>query len=559
MLWDTIKSARDLGRVQEIATVLIRYGFGDMVKRLGMSRMLERTGRALRWKDAEALAHMEPPARICRVLEDLGPAYIKLGQLLATRVDLFPPHWIAEFEKLQDQIPPLSFERLRHQLEEDLGGRAEDILQFVDTQPLAAASIAQVHRARLPDGTNVVLKIRRPGIEATIDADLRLLARLAEIAEKNVAEIKRYRPTEIVRQFTLSMRRELNFTSEGRHGERIAANFRDDPDIVIPKIYWPWTRERLLVQQFIDGIPGRNIAAVEAAGLDRKLLAAKGAEAVLRMTLVDGFFHADPHLGNFFYLDGNRIALIDFGMVGRLSDERRDQVIDLFYALVNRHTADVVEVLQDWAGDVSVDTDVLSVEIDTFLDHYHGIPLKDLDFAAMLRDLVAVLRDHQLVLPPDLALLMKAFLSLDGVGRRLDPDFDIVSAASPFLQRIIMARYAPDRLAKRTWRNATSILDILFSLPADVRRLLRSARRGSLQINVDLVRLDHFGHQLDRAASRITIGLITAAIIVGTSIVITVGEGPRILGMPVFGFFGFLAACLGGLAVLLSISRGRRD
>lgn len=559
MLWETIKSARDLGRVQEIATVLIRYGFGDMVKRLGMSRVLERTGRALRWKDAEALAFMEPPARICRALEDLGPAYIKLGQLLATRVDLFPSAWIAEFEKLQDQIPPLPFEKLRPQLEEDLGGRAEEVLLSVDTLPLAAASIAQVHRACLPDGTQVVLKIRRPGIEATIDADLRLLARLAEIAEKNLAEIKRYRPTDIVRQFTASMRRELDFASEGRHAERIAVNFASDSDIVIPKIYWPWTRERLLVQQFIDGIPGRNIAAIETMGLDRKLLAVKGAEAVLKMTMVDGFFHADPHLGNFFYLEGNRIALIDFGMVGRLSDERRDQVIDLFYALVNRHTADVVDVLLDWAGDVSVDTGALGVEIDTFLDHYHGIPLKQLNFAAMLRDLVVVLRDHQLVLPPDLALLMKTFLSLDGVGRRLDPDFDIVAVASPFLERVVRARYAPTRLAKRSLRNAASILDILASLPTDLRRLLRAARHGALQINVDLVRLDHFGHQLDRAASRITIGLITAAIIIGTSIVITVGEGPRILGMPIFGFLGFVAACLGGLAVLVSIARGRRD
>lgn len=559
MLWETIKSARDLGRVQDIATALIRYGFGDLVRRLGMSRYLERAGRVLRWHNAETIVHLDAPQRVTRALKELGPAYIKLGQLLATRVDLFPPHWIEEFEKLQDQVPPVSFEALRPQLEEDLGAAPETVFKNLDIIPLAAASIAQVHRAELDDGRKVVLKVRRPQIQATIEADLRLLARLAEIAERNLIEVRRYRPVEVVRQFTLSMRRELNFTSEGRHAERIAGSFVDDPNIVIPKIYRQWTTESLLVLDFIEGIPGRDIARAQAMGLDRKALAARGANAVLKMTLIDGFFHADPHLGNFFYLPGNRIALIDFGMVGRLSNERREQVIDLMHALVNRYTQEVVEVLLDWAGDNVVDTDVLAVDIDTFLDLYHGIPLKHIDLAAMLMDLITVLRDHQLVLPPDLALLFKAFFSLDGVGRRLDPDFDIVAQASPFLKRLMIGRYSPSVIARRSWRNMTNVVDILTGLPNDLRRVLRAARRGTLAINVDVARLDHFGHQLDRAASRVTMGLITAALIIGTSIIITIGEGPRFMGMPTFGFFGFIAASITGIAVIVSIIRGRKD
>ncbi len=559
MLWESLKSARDLGRLHDVATILIRFGFGDLVRRMGMSHVLERAGRVLHWKDVEALATMEPPQRLCRVLDELGPCYIKLGQVLATRVDIFPPQWIGEFEKLQDQAPPVAFDALRLQLEEDLGAPVDE--KFVDFQvkPLAAASIAQVHRARLEDGSQVILKVRRPGIKETIEADLRLLARLAEIAESRMEEARHYRLSEIIRQFTLSLRRELDLASEGRNAERIAASFADDRNVVIPKVYWEWTCERLNVQEYIAGVRGTNLRAIDESGLNRKALAARGADAVLKMILLDGFFHADPHLGNFFCLPGNVLALIDFGMVGRLSEPRRDQIVDLFYALVVKDASAVADVLLDWGADLPVDRDALIIEVDAFLDHYHGIPLKRIDFTGLMFDLIAMLRDHQLTLPPDLALLFKAFITLDGVGRRLNPDFDMVAAAEPFLKKVMAERYLPTTFANRGWRQARDVLSILSALPADLRRVLRAARRGALQINVDLTRLDHFGHQLDRAASRMTVGVITAAIIVGSSIVMTVETGSTIFGMPVVGFIGFLGACLGGIWVLFSIWRGGRD
>jgi len=555
MLWEGLSAVRDLGRLHDIASILIRYGFGDVVRRLGLSSVLEKAGKMLHWKDADQYARMEPPQRVCRALEDLGPTFVKLGQILATRVDLFTPEWIAEFEKLQDQTQAIPFVELQSQLEADLGALPEEAYADFDEQPLAAASIAQVHRAKLHDGTEVVVKIRRPNIRQTVEADLRLLHRLAEMAELEMPDLHRFRPREIVRQFTLSLRRELDLAAECRNAERMATNFSDHPDIIIPKVYWQWTCERLNVQEYIDGIPGRDLESVDNAGLNRKKLARSGAQAVLKMILEDGFFHADPHPGNVFYLSENRICFIDFGMVGRLSEERRNQVVDLLHGLVEHDSDNVIEVLLDWSDDPKVDTQNLKLEIDGFVDQYHGIPLKQLNLSSMLADLTALVRDNGLALPSDLALLIKAFITLEGMGRQLDPDFDMVSEAEPFLRSAVLTRYAPHALAKRGWRTISSTLDLLTGLPNDLHQLLRSARRGKFQVQIDVTRLQKFGDQLDGAASRLTVGIVTASLVIGSSIVMTVKGGPTLFGLPLFGLLGFLGAIVGGIWLLFSIWR----
>ncbi len=559
IFWETLNAARDLGRIHDIASVLIRYGFSDMVRRLGMAATLERAGKVLHWKEIGELARLEPPARMRGALEEMGPTFVKMGQILATRVDLFSPEWIAEFEKLQDRAPAVPFAQIREQLQEDLGAVPEEVFAELIPEPLAAASIAQVHRARLQDGEEVIVKVRRPGIRPIVEADLRLLQRLAKIIEAESPEMARFRPQEVVRQFTLSMRRELDLAAECRNAERISRNFTAHPEIVIPKVYWTWTGERMNVQELISGIPGRDLAAIDQAGLDRKIIARRGAQAILKMILEDGFFHADPHPGNVFYLPENRIAFIDFGMVGRLSPDRRVQVVDLLHGLVEREPSSVVEVLLDWAGDVEVEMESLKLEIGEFVDQYHGVPLRELNLGAMLTDLAALLRDHQLALPPDLTLLTKAVITLEGMGCQLDPDFDLVTEASPFLRRSLLARYAPDVLARKGWQTLASGLDILTGLPKDLRQLLRSARSGRLQVHVDVTRLQHFGDQLDRASSRLTMGVVIAALIIGSSIVMTVGRGPVLLGLPLFGLLGFIGAAIGGIWLLISIWRSGRN
>ena len=588
MLWQALTAVRDIGRLHDIASILIRYGFGDMVRRMGMANALERAGRALHWNEAEELAHMDPPARVRRAMEALGPTFVKLGQLLATRVDLLEPEWIAEFSRLQDSAHTATYEGIHQQLTEDLGAAPEMVFAAFDPEPLAAASMAQVYRARLEDGTEVVVKVRRPGIRLTVEADLRWMARLAELAESESPELRAFQPREVVRQFTQSLRRELDFASECRNAERIAQNFArytgfngdsvpkakvvgapaqgvappapQEPIIVIPRVFWQWTSERVCVQEFIAGISGRQLERVDQAGLDRQVLARRGAQAVLKMIVEDGFFHADPHPGNVFYLPGNRIAFIDFGMVGRLSEARRDQLMRLLLGLVQHEPQRVADVMIEWTGDGATDEDGLTLEIQAFVQQYHGVVLKQLRLGAMLTDLVTILRQHQLRLPPDLSLLIKAFVSLEGMGHELDPDFNMAAEAMPLLQKTLRARYAPNAVLQRGWHGVKDMLSLLSGLPQDVSRLLRAAKRGRLEIHIDVMHLKRLGNQLDSAANRLVVGVVVAALIIGSSIVMTVPGGPTLLGLPFFGLLGFVGALLGSLWLLVSIWRsGDKD
>jgi ubiquinone biosynthesis protein len=562
MLIDTLFAARDLARLKEIASVLVRHGFGELVRRLGLADRLERAGHALHWDHAADLARLPAPVQVRLALEELGPTFVKLGQILAGRADLFGPEWIAEFEKLHSQVPALPIEALRPQLREDLGAEPEAVFARFDAQPLAAASIAQVHGARLQDGTEVVVKIRRPGIESVIEADLRLMARLAALAEAEWPALKPYRPQQLVREFARSLRRELDLANECRNAERIAANLAALPYIVIPRVYWDWTGSRINVQQRIEGVPGERIDALTPeAGFDRERLARRGAHAVLKMIVQDGFYHADPHPGNVFYLSGNRIAFIDFGMVGRLSERRREELLSLLLGLVEREPRAVADVLLEWASDGhGADLAQLEREIEAFVDQYHGVPLAQLRLGQMLADATAILREHQLGLPSDLALLVKAFITLEGLGRSLDPNFHMAAEATPLLRQVLRARYEPRALARRAWGTLRRALGVVEHLPDDVAQILRQARRGQLNIALDIVHLKRVGDQIDRAANRLAMALVIAALVIGSSIVMTVQGGPTLLGLPLFGLLGFLGAVAGGLWLIRAIRRsGRSD
>ena len=569
MLLQALMAVRDLSRLHDIAAILIRYGFGDIVARAGLTRALESAGRVLHDDKITHYAHLPASTRVRCALEEMGPTFVKLGQLLATRVDLFDPEWIAEFGKLQDSAPPVPYAEICSQLTEDLGAAPEELFSSFNPEPLAAASIAQVYLACLEDGSEVVVKVRRPGIRPVIEADLRWLMRLSELAENEIPDLKMFRPKEVVRQFALSLRRELDFSVECRNAERIAQNFAHFsdtaeavppslPPILIPRVYWQWTGERVCVQEYINGIPGRKLHAADEAGLDRKKLAKRGAHAVLKMIVEDGFFHADPHPGNVFYLPGNRIAFIDFGMVGRLTEERREQLTRLLLGLVQHEPRRVLDVMLDWTGDSVQDEAGLLLEIQIFLDQYHGLALKQLRLGAMLSDLVAILRQHKLMLPADMALLVKTFISLEGMGRELDPDFDIASEAMPMLEQSLRARYTPAALIKRGSRAIGEAFTLLAGLPHDLSRLLRAARRGKLEVHIEIAHLKHVGNQLDGAVNRLAVGIIVAALIVGSSIVMTIQGGPRLFGIPFFGLTGFICGTIGGLWLLLAIWQSNR-
>ena len=562
MLRQTLGIMRELPRLQQIASVFIRHGLGEFVHRIGIASLLERAGAIITRNSVAESVTLHPAERMRMALEELGPTFVKLGQVMATRVDLFPPRWIAEFEKLHADVPAVPFEALLPELERALRRSPFEVFQDIDQTAHGAASIAQVHRARLADGTPVVLKVRRPGVRETIDADLRLLRRVAELIESEIPEARRYRPSEIAEQFARSLEREADFVTETRNIERFAKNFAGDPYIVIPRIYPEWTSDVLLVQEHVLGIPATDLAAVEAAGLDRKLLAARGVDAFLKMILIDGFFHADPHPGNVFYLPGNRMVLIDFGMVGRLSPQRRAQVIDLLGGLARMAEEPMIEVLLEWAGDAYVDESKLAADINELVFDYEGMPLKDIRVGNVIRQFAAIVRAHSIVLPSDLSLMFKTLITLEGLGRQYDPDFHIINHLTPLVRNALAERYQPTELVQRGRRALSEFASVVGGVPRDLARFLREARRGKTRIDLDLKRLDTFGRQLDRTLDRVAVGILTASLVIGSAIVLTVRDGPVFLGIPVLpalGLLGYVLAFLNSLWIVYGIWRSGRE
>jgi ubiquinone biosynthesis protein len=562
MLRHTVGMMRELPRLQEIAAVFIRHGLGDFVQRIGIAGVLERAGQILHRSPVAESVTLEPAQRMRMALEELGPTFVKLGQVMATRVDLFPPRWITEFEKLHAEVPAVPFEELIPELTRSLGAPPSQVFRDIDPRAQGAASIAQVHRARLQDGTPVVLKVRRPGVREKIDADLRLLRRVSELIESEIPEARRYHPAEVAAQFARTLEREADFATETRNIERFAKNFAGDPHIVIPRIYPEYTSDVLLVQEHVEGIPATNPAAVEAAGLDRKVLAARGVEAFLKMILLDGFFHADPHPGNVFYVPGNRIVIIDFGMVGRLSPQRRAQVIDLLGGLARMAEEPMLDVLMDWAGDAYVDEVKLAADVNEMVFDYEGVPLKDIRVGHAIRQFAAIVREHSIVLPSDLSLMFKALITLEGLGRQYDPDFHITEHLTPLVKSALAERYQPNELMRRGRNAVTEFINVVGGVPRDLARFLREARRGKTRIDLDLKRLDSFGRQLDRTLDRVTVGIMTASLVIGSAIVLTVQDGPTFLGIPVLpavGLFGYLLAFLNSVWIVYGIWRSGRE
>ncbi|MFA5082175.1 MAG: AarF/UbiB family protein [Hydrogenophilaceae bacterium] len=554
MLRETLSVMRDLPRLHEITSVLIRYGWGDVVRMLGLARILERAGKLLHWHTSDEISRLDLPIRIRLAMTELGPTFVKLGQILATRVDVFPPAWIAEFEQLHSKVPPVPFELLRPILEEKYGRPLEEVFDSLETTAFAAASIAQVHRARLKDGTQVILKIRRPDIVPKVEADLRILDHLARLVEFDMPEMRRYRPIQIVSQLRRSLMNELNLAKEARNLTVFARNFASDETVRVPKVYWDYCGEMVDVQEELQGIPAGDLAGARAAGMNLELLAARGADAVLKMILVHGHYHADPHPGNVIFLPGDRIGMIDFGMVGRLTEARRAQITDFLGALINKDEQALLNVLTQWAGDAEIDEDKLAYDLTEIIFSYDDLPLREIRIAPLLSDVTAVLRENNLSIPPDLTLLFKALITLEGLGNQLDPEFHMVDHLEPFVLEVMEARYAPAFLLRRIRRGIREIGEVITGLPRDLARLLRQARRGRLRIDLDLKRLDHFGQQLNDAANRLTVGVLTASLVIGSSIIMTVPQAPFMLGL-----LGFLLAMANGIWLIYSIWRSGKE
>ncbi|CAI0904095.1 Probable ubiquinone biosynthesis protein UbiB [Serratia liquefaciens] len=546
MLKMVLVTARDRARLKEISTVLIRYGLQDVIRLLGLSNLLSGAEGGSERQDDQTL-----PQRLRAALEALGPTFVKFGQILATRSDLLDASWTDELDRLHSQASTLSWEQLAPQIRADLKGDPHSLFAEFDETPLAAASMAQIYRARLHSGEAVVIKVLRPGLAKTIQADLRLLTYLAETVEQQSPALARYRPRQMVRALATALTHELDLTHEGNNCERVAQQFAQQPNVVIPKIYWQWSSQRLLVQEFLPGIAPENPQQLAAAGLDGPLLAQRGAQAFMKMVLEHRLYHADPHPGNVMALADNRVGFIDFGMVGQLSERRRNQLLLLLQAIAERESAGIVNTLIAWSDSDPLDLLDLELAAQNFLDKQASATLT---LGKALTDLLVMVREHQLALPPDLVLLFKALITADGVLHRLDPHFDIIATLKPMLQQVMLQRYTPEALQRRMLALGGEALDASEELPQTLRLLMRRLKGGKISADINVKNIDQLSKALERAAITLAIAIVTAAFALGLAPYL-MHSSLRLWGIPLFPALGALA-CLGG--VLLLVLRLRR-
>ncbi|CAI0770275.1 ABC1 kinase family protein [Serratia quinivorans] len=540
MLKMVLVTARDRARLKEISAVLIRYGLQDVIRLLGLSTLLSGGEGGGEPQDNQTL-----PQRLRAALEALGPTFVKFGQILATRSDLLDSSWTDELDRLHSQASTLAWSELAPQITADLCDAPHNLFAEFDEAPLAAASMAQIYRARLHTGEAVVIKVLRPGLAKTIHADLRLLAYLAETVEQQSPALARYRPRQMVRALATALNHELDLTHEGNNCERVAQQFAQQPEVVIPKIYWQWSSKRLLVQEFLPGIAPENPQQLATAGFDGPLLAQRGAQAFMKMVLEQRLYHADPHPGNVMALADNRVGFIDFGMVGQLSERRRNQLLLLLQAIAERESGGIVNTLIAWSDSDPLDLLDLELAAQNFLDKQASAALT---LGKALTDLLVMAREHQLALPPDLVLLFKALITADGVLHRLDPDFDIIATLKPMLQQVMLQRYTPEAVRRRMLALGGEALDAGEEFPQTLRLLMRRLKRGQISADINLKNINQLSQALERAAVTLAIAIVTAAFTLGLAPYLM--QSPvRLWGIPLFPALGGLA-CLGGVLLL---------
>lgn len=552
------RNIRSIRRYWNIVRVLSKYGFDNALEMLGLADMAAR-GRRLFRSGSVDLSGFSSAERMRMALEELGPTFVKLGQILSTRPDIIPATFVVEFEKLQDQVPGISFEELRAQVESELGASVDDLFDFIDHESLAAASIAQVHRARLKSGEEVVVKVRRPDVVNLVESDISAMMALAQLAERHVSGSELYDPVGVMREFARTIRREMDFSREGHTIEKFRDNFKSVPWMHFPHVYWSHSSRGVLTMEYIDGIKVSDLTALENAGLDRELIAKRGADVFLEMVLKHGFFHGDPHPGNVFILPDNRICLLDYGIVGRIDDSMTSFLSDIIIAIVNRDMDQVVSLLL-FAGDISDSLDIRSLKRDLahFIDGYYEVPLKEIEVGRMLLEFIEIITLYNIRIQPDLLLLAKALVMVEGMGRSLNPAFDMVEHVRPFMEKAIRKKMSPRNMAKDAGTVLSSYLSLARNLPRDLKEIINRLNRNKFKIDLEHRGLDKFNADFDRSMNRLSSSLILSALIIGSSIIMQTEKGPQLLGFPVLAFMGYVVAGLLGLWLVYAIIRSGR-
>ena len=536
---------RNLGRTSEIVTVLLNHGFGDLVDRIGLRNFWYRWRRLFSRKPAEPVRHLKLVERVRLTLESLGPTYIKFGQVMSTRPDLVPPGMLAELQRLQENVPPFSSEEAVERVERELGRPLAELFESFDRIPLAAGSLGQVHRAVTFDGIPVAVKVRRPGAVRNVERDLSLMHEIAVLIERNIAEARIFDPVGLVNHFARTIRRELNFAREGRTMDEFRRLFQQDATLYVPEVFWELTTEAVLTMGFIDGMRIDEVVQQVSIGFAPADVAANGARIFMKQAFEFGVFHGDPHPGNIRILRDGTICLLDYGMVGMLDERIREQLIDLLLAVSQKNVDAAVKlVLQLGEPHREIDRPLLQVDVRDFVVNYYGIELDRLNVGRMLSDFVGILSNHGIRCPGSLMLLIRALVTLEGIGRSLDPAFNLASHLLPFVERLVRARYHPSRLAERMWHESKQMLEFAHDIPRHINRTLRKLSEDDLRIQLEHRNLDHFILELERSSNRIAVGMVVAALIVASALILAGKVSSVWISVPMYVLSSLLAVWL---------------
>ncbi|AGA69684.1 putative unusual protein kinase [Desulfitobacterium dichloroeliminans LMG P-21439] len=551
---------RHAHRYREVATILARNGFGLILEEMGLINLISFSRRILRKEeevDTKTLGE-----RLRNALEELGPTYVKIGQIASTRPDLIPDYLIRELEKLQDQVPPFSFAEVTQIIREELGAAPQEVFQHFEERPLAAASIGQVHYAVLKTGEKVAVKVQRPLISDTIETDLEILSDLAALAERRMDWAAFYHVRDMVEEFATSLRNELDYEIEGSNAERVGRQFVEDSSIYIPRVYKEYSKKRVLTLEYIQGVKLSQFQDLAELGYNRKVLAENLIKAMFKQILIEGFFHGDPHPGNIFVLPGQVIALIDFGMIGRLSPDMKDHFASLVIGMMRRKTEDMIEaVFAMGIVPEDIDRKILFRDVDLLREKYLDVPLSEVHLGNAVNDLFKVTFKHRIIIPTDLVLLGKSLLSLEGLVEQLDPEISIIDIAEPFGEQLFLERLNPGFIAEKTYRHVKEYLELMLELPKQARGIFNSIQRGKIRVEIYLPELATFIRKLDRISNQLSFSILLLSfsiMMTGLIIASALGNEPLVFWRISAIEAGFIVTGLMFLLLLVSILRSGR-
>jgi ubiquinone biosynthesis protein len=536
--------------------VLFKYGFQDFVEGLRIEEYLEVGLQLISRKRRERIEQFSRAERVRLALEELGPTFIKLGQILSTRPDLVPLQYIQELSKLQDGVPPFPYDKAIEIVRDETGKMPEDFFQHFEKTAIAAGSIGQVHKALLRNGEEVVVKVQRPGIQSIIQIDLEIMLHLASLMERHLEEMRIHQPTKIVEEFAHTLEKEVDFTNEAAYIERFARLFISDDEVYVPKIFHELSTERILTMEYIDGIKASEIDRLQRDGYDLKKLARNGASLILKQIFVHGFFHADPHPGNVFILPNNIVCYLDFGMMGHLSSQDQLDFTELILAIIHHDGKKAGNALLKLTYfQKEPDKKKLERDLDEFMHRHIYKPLKQWEVGKLLNQLLEMARRFGLQIKPEFFLLIKALSTAESVGRMMDPDFDIIKHAEPFVRLIQSRRLSPIRIANDMMESGTELLSLLRDTPRELHEILRQAKAGKVKIEFEHRGLEPVLFSNNRISNRISFSIVLASLIVASSLIVLSGVPPKWHEIPIIGLTGFIIAGIMGFWLLISMLR----